>query len=102
MPALITVPDDREDFDNFCNAPENIALIPAGRIAEIGSPIKYRDGNNALLTQAEYMARHNVDPEPLWQQIQKYLDENGQLPATAHVGLKKPKTPTVNLSGRKF
>lgn len=56
------------------NLPEDVAKIPAGRIVENGK-VLYVDGNGDRLTGEQYEKLHGVDPEPLWENIQKYRAE---------------------------
>jgi hypothetical protein len=52
--------------------PESVKRVPAGKIVKNGQEV-YFDGDGNELTRDEYMAKYHVDPEPLWDDIQKQL-----------------------------
>jgi len=52
--------------------PEDVSRIPAGRNVKNGIEL-YVDGNGDEFTREQYIARHKVDPKPLWDEIQRRL-----------------------------
>lgn len=56
----------------LCEFPNGVQRIPAGRIAEIGSSIKWVDGNGDHLTSDAYKAKYGIDPARIWKVKKEY------------------------------
>lgn len=71
---FLTIEVDERDRDDVqvpkVEFPEDVSRVPAGRNVENGQEL-YVDGNGDKFTREQYIARHNVDPKPLWDEIQR-------------------------------
>jgi|WetSurMetagenome_2_1015567.scaffolds.fasta_scaffold38551_4 hypothetical protein len=57
----------------LCEFPTGAKRIPAGRIAEIGSPVVWIDGNGQHMSTEEYKMNYYVDPAQVWKVKKAYL-----------------------------
>lgn len=71
-------PVTREDWIACLLLPKYLAVIPAGKLMPLGSPVIWVDGNDVQMTSTEYMKRHGVDPAMLWEAKKAYNAANGK------------------------
>jgi hypothetical protein len=71
------VPQNIEGWLPCLKLPEYLALIPSGKIMPLGSPVIWTDGDDNQLTTEEYIQKHGVDPQLVWDAKKEYLKRMG-------------------------
>lgn len=74
-----------------------IVKIVAGRNYLVGTGYVYVDGNSKEYSRDEFIAAFNVDPDAVWEEVQK---RRGGPTTPVRIGGNKPNRPPVKLGGQ--
>lgn len=61
-----------EEFQAFCEMPENLKRIVAGRFEDVTGKVTYADGAGTHFSPEDFEVVYGYNPEDAWQRIQKW------------------------------
>ena len=61
-----------EEFQAFCEMPENMKRIVAGRFEDVTGKVTYADGAGTHFSPEDFEVVYGYNPGDAWQRIQKY------------------------------